>query len=159
MEDVVHLERYEWVQDYVWQKLDPALVKTEMVVREQDPYLIVDRFGASGRFSPFVGYLQIQKYALGVFRTEDIMMHFECSLALEFQPSEVLECMSYVAEVNKGRQEIFSIGPAIVVDLSDEKAVRKEIDRWVDATVVFIAGSTDLLAQALLPDSAGAGLR
>lgn len=146
------LESYGWLQDYVWQRLEPALSQVETVVRMEDPYLFFDQFAANGHYYPFSGSLQIRKYVLGFFRKTDVIMYFECSIALASLPDHKLECVSYVAKTESGLRSILSEGPSVEMKLGDDTMVRRQVDRWIEATVKFIGVSTDLIVREVAPD-------
>jgi hypothetical protein len=140
---------YGWLQAHIWSRFEPVLTQVRATLLDDYPHLWTDMSADSGALYPFAGNLQIRRYIFGVVIERDLVMHFECSLALESPPARTLACGSYVGKSMAGRQDVLSEGPVSFIRLGSTSAVRHQVDQWVEATLVYIHSSTDLISKDL----------
>lgn len=156
MVDVVDSGEANWVFDYIWPRIEHSLERSAVDVRARIPTVRFDasavkrqgnRFGVAAEFSNDL-------YEDGP--TEDVIIILNCGTFMELRSNYSISvkwersvCRSQVGERIQGRSRTVVMGPSVEFRLDDKQRAKQTLDKWIDATAVFIDSNTELIVEEL----------
>jgi hypothetical protein len=148
MTDDYNPQQYNWLHDYIWPRLEPAVMELAGSVHEQNRNVNIAIEGDKSPSYPFSASVYFAKKTLWVIVQKDLAIYFDCGPWLAtWSDSHQLACHSNIS-IERGKV-IIAEGPIVMFDLGDESRIRHDVDIWIDATVKFVRQSGDLVEREL----------
>jgi len=150
MSDIQVAQQYTGIGEYLWPKLAPAFVDIVRQVAEVAPGVSVTIDQSPNSYLGYQGGIGF------TFRAKKgyLILDVNCKPDLDSSESfPALDCGSQVYQFERGRDDvpntILGEGPHLSVPLRAQDAMRRALDQWADATVVFIRSRADLIQKSV----------